>query len=370
MRVKEGDSRECLVLEGRPFDRGVMHGRALRKEILEVVDVWKTDMEKQIRTDPDPYIDKFIDHTSYLPAIEKYTPGLLEEVRGIAEGSGLDFNTMYAFQLLDEFLYNREDIHLEHCSTIGLNKMGRQPACLAQNWDIGAHMHGFQTTLHVKNERSEIESFVFSYAGFIAAFGMNNKGVGICVNSMPELNYAREGLPVAFVVRGVLEKSSQQEAVEFLYEIEHASPQNYLIGGPVKIVDLECSANKVTPFVNREGSEVVYHTNHALINDDYHPKHLRFLEEKGEEALKGDNSHTRFAALEKRLNVASEDITFDTIRAALSSRDSEEHPVCMHYKEGAPLFNLGSTLMVLSEDPEFHIAFGPADVTPYTIHTF
>jgi predicted choloylglycine hydrolase len=282
----------------------------------------------------------------------------------------LDFDTLYAFQLLDEFLLNREDICREHCSTIGLNKIGRQPAYLAQNWDIGAHMHGFQTILHVRNESSDIESFVFSYAGFIAAFGMNNKGVGICVNSMPELNYAREGLPVAFVVRGVLEQSSQQEAVEFLHGIKHASPQNYLIGGPEKIVDLECSANRITPFVNCEGSEVVYHTNHALINDDYNIKYLRFLQENDEDALKGDNSHTRFDALEKRLNVASEDITFDTIKAALSSRDSEEHPVCMHYREGAPLFNLGSTVMVLSEDPEFHIAFGPPDVTAYTIHKF
>jgi hypothetical protein len=122
--------------------------------------------------------------------------------------------------------------------------------------------------------------------------------------------------------------------------------------------------------VNREGSEVVYHTNHALVNDDYNEKHLDFLKEHDETELRNDNSHTRFAALEKRLNIPSEKITFDLIKATLSSHDSEEHPICMNYKEGAPLFNLGSTVMVLSEDPEFHIAFGPPDVTPHTTYRF
>ncbi|MBW2367272.1 MAG: hypothetical protein JRH15_05255 [Deltaproteobacteria bacterium] len=363
-------NEKYVVLEGTPFNRGLVHGKTLKQEIIKIINVWKTSLQKQIGSDPDAYINKFLDNTNYLPAIEKYTPDLLEEVKGIAEGSGIAFNTLYAFQLLDEFIYNGEDIHGEHCSTIGLNKLGDQPAYLAQNWDIGAHMHGFQTTLHIKNEDSGIESFIFSYAGFIAAFGMNNKRVGVCVNSIGQLNYAREGLPVAFVVRGALEQPDQQEAINFLHEIKHASPQNYLIGGPKRIHDFECSTNQITPFVNREGSEVVYHTNHALANDDYNAKHLDFIKNHDEQEIKKDNSHTRFDALEKRLNVSPEHITFDTIKAALSSHDSDEHPVCMNYKENAPLYNLGSTIMVLSGAPEFHIAFGPPDVTPHIIYKF
>lgn len=368
--MNELSKRDYLFLEGTPFDRGVKHGESLKKEISEVTNQWKASLEKTYKTSPDDYINKFLSKTDFITAIEKYTPGLLDEVKGISQGSGIDFNTIFAFQLLDEFILNAEDISSEHCSTIGVNKINEKPAYLAQNWDIAGSMDGFQALLHIKNEETGIESFIFSIVGFVGAFGMNNKGIGVCVNSINQLKYSKEGLPVAFVIRGILEQSNQADAVEFLQKAKHASPQNYLIGGPEKIYDFECSANKVTPFIINESSEVVYHTNHALINDDYNTKHLDSLKEQDEEDIKNDNSHTRFNTLGNRLSVPPENISFDTIVSALSSHDSKEHSVCMDLRDDTLPFSFGSTVMVLSDNPEFHIAFGPPDVTEHRVYKF
>lgn len=368
--MKELNRKEFLCLEGSPFNRGLIHGKTLKKEIVELVNLWKIELQKYYRTAPDVFITQFLNKTNYIPAIEKYTPDLLEEVKGIAEGSGIDFNSIFAFQLLDEFLLNGEEFSGNYCSSIGINKINEKPAYLAQNWDILAFLKGFQIVLHIKNEGSDIESFVFIYSGFIGAFGMNNKGVGICVNSINQLNYSKENLPVAFIIRGILEQSNQGDAIKFLHKIKHASPQNYLIGGPEKIYDFECSANRITPLIINDNSQVVYHTNHALINDDYNQKYLDYLKKHDEEQTKNDNSHTRFCSLEKRLNIPPKDITIDLIKSALCSDDSKEHPICMNYKNNSSLFTLSSTVMVLSEHPEFHIAFGPPDVTPYKIYKF
>ena len=368
--LNKNDRVEYVVLEGSPFDRGIIHGQSLKKEILELFSLWKMNLGQYFSTAPDAYIAKFLDNTDYITAIKKYTPDLYEEVEGLAEGSGIDFNAMITFQMLDEFLLNSEDIHGKHCSSIGTNRVNGKPVYLAQNWDIGGYLDGFQTVLHIKNEGSDVEAFVFTYAGFIAACGMNNKGVGICVNSLPQLNYAKGGLPIAFVIRGVLNQLNQEDAIEFLHEIKHASPQNYLIGGPESFVDFECSANSITPFKVADSSAVVYHTNHPLINTDYNAKHLDYLKEHEEEEINNDNSHTRLYALEKRLSIPLADITIDVIKSALSSHDSDKHPICMNYKDAAGVFNLGSTVMVLSERPEFHVALGPPDVTPFDVYRF
>ena len=40
--------------------------------------------------------------TRFVPAIEASTPELLEEVRGIAEGAGVSFERILAYNLMDE----------------------------------------------------------------------------------------------------------------------------------------------------------------------------------------------------------------------------------------------------------------------------
>lgn len=363
-----------LVLEGSPYNRGFMHGKTFKSEITQLVDLWKSGLQRQYGTDPDEFITQFLEETDYLPAIKEFTPDLLEEVKGIAEGSDFDFSTIFAFQLLDEFILNGADILGGKCTSVGVNRIGDKPALMGQNWDIAGVYNHFQTVFHIRHENPDVESYVFSYPGFIGALGLNNQNVGVCVNGMYELNYAREGLPVAFIVRGLLEKSSQKDAIAFLHDIRHASPQNYLIGGPDRIVAYECSANKVFQFQIAENPEVVYHTNHTLINDDFTAKYLEYrqgLQESGKEnAGNQDDSRMRYSSMAKRMSIPPDDITINQIKAALASHDSKTNPVCRSYVSDSHIFSLASVVMVFSDDPEFHIAPGSPDVTPFKVYKF
>lgn len=378
---KKGIKREYVCIEGSPFNRGMIHGENLHAEIRELIGLWKKNIQRNTGMAAEDFITKFLNHTSYKTAVEQYTPDLLEEVKGIAEGSGIDFDTIFAFQLLDELILNAGDV-VAHCSSVGVNKTENKPTLIGQNWDIESYIHGFQTVLHVKEEISDLESFVFTYAGLIAAFGVNNKGVGICLNSLPILHYEKKGLPVAYVIRGVLENLTMEGAIRFIDEIEHASPQNYIIGDSEKIVDVECSSGKVVHFSIKDSPGIVYHTNHPLVNDDYDFKYLTLLKER-EEGVKSNKSYhkaveylekdsgTRFSNLQNRLgNFSAGEITVDRIKSTLSSHDSPEYPICMDLGEETKLATIVSTVMELSDAPVFHVAFGPPDVTPFKAYKF
>jgi len=319
---------------------------------------------------PDDLISKFLRNTNYATSIHKFTPGLFEEVKGLSEASGVDFETIFAFQLMDEMLLSMGEISNEHCSTIGVNAAGGRPAYFAQTWDIGGYLDGYQTVLHIKHDNASLESFVFTYAGFIAAFGVNNHRVGVGVNGIAQLSSSRIGLPVAFVVRGLLETTNPEEAASFLHAVLHASPQTYVIAGPSKVAAFECSPNFIVPFANAECPNVVFHTNHPMVNRDFSAKYLKHLEGIDQAVLESDNSHSRLKSLQNQVQKTAGELDAAGLKKILSARDSGEHPICMGYVNDATIMNLGSTVMVLSDPPEFHVAFGPADSSPFMVHKF
>lgn len=356
---------QTLVLEGAPYNRGLIHGKALKDPIRELVALWKADLAERFKTDANSFIERFVKQTQYVTAIKKWTPNLLDEIKGIAGGAGLDTETMYVFQLMDEYFVNGAAIVGEHCSSLGWPKQGNSPTIIAQNMDLEGFRNSFQVLLHIKYPGSSLEAVVLSHAGLIGWNGMNNKGIGVCCNTLSQLAYCRDGLPVNFIVRGVLQQETEADAVKFVQQIKHASGQNYIIGGPVGVSCLECSAGKVNSFKPDEKRGMVWHTNHPLVNDDLSAKHK---EKKKPE--KPDNSAVRLRALETRLGKESLALGLDLAKATLTSRDSAEFPVCRPLKAKKDNFTFACTIMVLSEKPEFHVAPGPPDVTAFTKFTF
>ena len=93
---------EVVTLTGSPLERGRIHGETLKPKITEIIKIWKNELHKAYNLDPDKYIEEFVEKTRFTEAIKKWTPQLMEEVRGISQGSGIDIRTVFAFQLPDE----------------------------------------------------------------------------------------------------------------------------------------------------------------------------------------------------------------------------------------------------------------------------
>src|SRR5262245_57332293 len=93
---------EVLVLQGSPFQRGLTQGRTLQRQIRQLVQLWKADLAQRYKTEADTFIKRFVRETDFSPALKKWAPDLLEEIRGLAAGSGVEGDTMFAFQFIDE----------------------------------------------------------------------------------------------------------------------------------------------------------------------------------------------------------------------------------------------------------------------------
>ena len=339
---------KVLVLEGTPYERGVQHGKALRDEIHALVKLWKMDLQRAHKIDADVFIKKFLANTDYQKAIKKWTPELWDELQGISEGSGIDLDTVFAFQLVDEIWVLGRDILAEKCTTIGLSKSEKHPVMVAQTLDIPTFYHGFQTLLHIKDPAHDMETFLFTFPGFIAANGINDHAVAVVVNAVQQLENSRDGLPVAFVIRGILQRKTYAEAVKFIKTIKHGAPQNYMIGGTGEMGSFECSTTNVSQYIPFEGASFTYHTNHPLKNLNY--------------TTGDDYKHPcpRFRALQSILKDNSVLVDVNTLKDIFSNRET-----IINNRR-----TFGCTIMILGKNPELHISPGRPDEEPYQVFRF
>ena len=370
-RKGEGSKKPLFVeLSGSGYDRGMQHGKALKTEIADMLRTFKEQLKTSRKRDPDSLIAEFLYATDFIPAIKKWTPDLLDEVRGIADGSRQKFETVFAYQLPDEIWVYFDKQDANHCSGMGVAKTATHPAYVAQNLDLESWRNGSQTILHILQSPTTPEQYIFTTAGLIAANGVNNNSIGVCVNTLMQLSGSRDGLPVAFVVRGLLAKRSEQSALEFIRGVHHASGQNYILGIGDKVYDFEASSSGVVRFTPVAGGSLVYHTNDPLANEDLKPWWAKRIQQTTQEEKKKGNSYVRFASLESRLAKSDVDIVEQTIKETLRSKDSHINPVCVPLKSGGAIFTFGSTIMTLSEHPSLQVTCGPPDASEYVLYSF
>jgi len=366
-----------LTLTGGPRERGLSHGEEMREEIARHLELWREDLRKDTGMSPDDYLDKFYAETDFFPAIEQFAPDLLEEVRGIAEGSGQDFRVVLTRQMSDEDPWFRQilkfgrPIMKEHCSSLGAWDQDERPNLIAQNMDTPGYCDGLQLILKIKEADSDLESLVFTVAGKISLAGMNNRCVGICCNTLLQLNFNTKGLPEDFIVRKTLQQQDLAHAIGFMNSIPHASGQNYIMGDVSGVVDLECSGSKVVLCPGNRGQCRLIHTNHPLVNDDQ--SSWKGMIEEGRECdpesikkiLAGMTTELRFTALSREVQ---KEQPID-IKRAVDILSQHEGPVCIHH--GDDLYTLGCLIMELDPDnPRFHIAPGPPCETQFSIFDF
>lgn len=362
LRTAPAPAPFLIKLRGTGFERGLQHGTAIKGAIDLAVQRWKADLREFRNSDPDLLIAEFLQATKFLPAIQKWTPDLLEEVRGMAEGSGHPFETMLAYQLVDELWVYLDERNAHHCSSVGVARRGHRPAFIAQNLDLESFRHGTQTVLHIRPPEGEPEQLVFTTAGLIGAVGVNRSGVAVGANTLMQLQASRDGLPVAFVVRGVLARTSEPSALAFLSGVKHASGQNYMLGIGGKVFDFEASARGVIRYRPCQGDSPVFHTNHPLVNRDLKPWHTARQE--------GGGSESRFDALRRRFGAKESDLSEKAAIAALRSRDTPRSSLCRSLGEGRSSFTFGSVVMTLSDPPSLQVTCGPPDVSEYVRHSF
>ena len=369
-----------IELRGSALERGRGYGESVKQSIEAVVESWRADLGNfRLRSDsgfvfnhnPDEYINSFLSNTHYLRGIQRWSPTLLEEVKGIAEASGQDFKTILALQLVDEewmFGLRKSLVKpTDKCTAFGIPRQQNKVNFSGQNMDMPSWVEGNQVLLRILSTNDSPEQLVFSYAGLIGLNGLNASGLGITCNTLAQLKGSIYGLPVTFIVRSILDHASLNEAEQFLYSIKHASGQNYIISSPDVIRCYECSATRVVIYEREHQKGRVFHTNHPLVNEDK-------IDGFSFDETKEDNSRARLLSITNRLDNLHKKLTITDIKSALAAHDDPDHPVSRRKPSEKVTdsigYTAGSSIYELTVPPKLHIAAGPPCETNFETYIF
>lgn len=234
--IRNGQRR--LLLRGSPRDIGHQHGKLLAGNIRRLAHrvvygvglyysiekgAWFADEARELVERQRPFIE----------------PSFFEEMRGLAEGSGLPFDLIAAANIFPEFF---------HCSGVAIRGKATAGGELlhARVLDYMTHAGLQDEAVVMAVAKDGALRFVnVSYAGFIGSVtGMNEAKVAI-----GEMGGRGEGLwdgtPMSFLLRGALENCNSTEAVLQYMRGRPRTCEYYYVISDGK--DRSCAGVKATP---------------------------------------------------------------------------------------------------------------------------
>ena len=355
------DLLPVIDCKGTPRERGRAHGEALRAVIADKVGRWREAIGVAYGVPAEQFLPRFLNETDFRAAIARHTPDLVEEVTGIAEGAGLAEETAYAMQLMDEEWWFGVSNGDGHCSSLAIAPQDGRPTLVGQTMDLPRWHDGAQALLRFAQDDGS-ETFIFTSAGMIGLMGIAGRGLGICVNTLAQLAVSRTGLPVAFVMRGALQRKNVADAAAFLASVNHASGQNYQLGDRDGAATVECSAGSAVALDMEAGRSL--HTNHPLKSRDARDTAV---------SLDGSaNSRARLDSLRADLSPEACDIAdIAAVKTALSAcRPNGE--VAIAPGSGTSVveqMTIGSVVYEIGETVSLSVCAGPPGVESWRIFT-
>lgn len=237
---------------GSARERGRAHGEALRDTVRHGLEL-RAEHPSRSPADGDA------GRARYLEAAKRWTPGAVEELRGIAEGAAVDFQAIFELNLADER-------RAFGCSSAGLRRGRDGRPVSGQTMDTPSWFAGLRAAVRAVERETGLTTVAFTIAGMPALCGINSAGVSVWCNALSQLAASPRGVPVSCIVRHLLSCRTLDEARSFVESVPHASGQHYLLGSPGGIVSLECSAGSVVEA--RAGGDPVWHANHPVVSGD------------------------------------------------------------------------------------------------------
>lgn len=171
----------------------------------------------------------------FLPFIHSYSPELLDELEGIAQGADVEFDDLLTLNSRSEAMTlvrrppsDKEE--LDGCSSVAVlpDASANGHTILAQNWDTYTWQEYGTVILQILRDDGP-DLMIVTEAGQLARYGMNQAGIALGVNSLQK-TYNPEvfGIPSVFIRRKFLEQDRYVDAVNQIFGAESMLPMYYV----------------------------------------------------------------------------------------------------------------------------------------------
>lgn len=260
-----------VTVRGGARDRGAQYGEQAATRVHRTRDAYAEVYAHYATWDWDRVRDEA---QAFVAPIESFHPASLEEMRGIADGSGLEFADVLAMNLRTEILFAAKvratgaqlPPVLECTSFSAVSDDGTR--LFGQNWDWLTF--SADTVVLVEATPDDGPSFMTVVeAGLLAKFGMNSSGLVIATNALVSAtDTGAPGVPYHVMLRALLDCRTPTAAATLLQSVPRSSSANYLIGsGDGLAVDAETRPGEFDAISWQlpDDNGLLLHTNHFSV---------------------------------------------------------------------------------------------------------
>lgn len=331
---------------GGPAERGRQYGEQARDRVARSVGAYREIFAYYAGWDWDRVRREAARFEEPVAALG---PGYLSELRGIAEGAGLDWLDVLAINVRTEVMFAAKAGQAAkavrapaECSAFAVAPLpGRPgPTLIGQNWDWLPH--SAETVVVLEARQDDGPDFVTVVeAGLLAKTGMNSSGLGLAANALVTADDLGEpGIPFHLALRAILDCENVSDAISILQSAPRSASANYLIAHRDGIaVDIEAAPGDFAQlyFLYPEPNGVLLHTNHFL-SDRFTGRDVSVW------AM--PDSPVRLQRL--RAGVASmagaAELTLDAFRPLLADHANHPSGICNHPDPRVPRLEQGMTV--------------------------
>jgi isopenicillin-N N-acyltransferase-like protein len=306
--------------------------------------------------------------------IEAFAPRYLEEIRGIAEGAGVDLEDILGINVRTEVMFAAK---ARAAAAQADGGRGRPDGCSAfavlpsasadghtligQNWDW--LLHSFDTVVVLEAAQDEGPDFVTVVeAGLLAKTGMNSSGIGLTTNALvTDRDRGEPGVPYHLVLRGILDAQNLSDAYATIQRGFRSSSANYLVASVDGIaVDIESAPGDFSRlFLQFPTDGVLLHTNH-FVSPAFDAKDVSLWVMP--------DSPFRLERLRTSVSGAGPKLSIEDFESVLADHANHPSGICCHPDARLDPFDRGATVASVLMDLDgrrMWIADGHPCTSPY-----
>jgi isopenicillin-N N-acyltransferase-like protein len=284
---------------------------------------------------------------------EAYGPDKVEELRGTAEAAHVSLDDLMLLQVRNQ-LQPRSEAGCTSLAGVVSSEPGRA-GLVAQNWDSDPALDAVTIVL-TRRPAGKPAILSVTQAGLIAYIGFNERGIGVCLNTLPAPS-RRVGVPEYFTLRAMYEADSLESAVLAVSRAQRAIPANMILTTPQGPANLEVTIDAVH-VLRGDRSGRITHTNHCR-----HPELLPINEEFPELI----QSYARQQRIDALLGDGRGALSVACVQQALRDHEAYPRSICRHPNDD-PVTGFWQTVFSVVIEPEagcLHISRGTPCDHPY-----